>query len=86
MTYNRFTKKTMPPIDNYSWFMLWRGIHDDDGGFPVLAKHVQHGENTPYIWFQCGAGPRILEPGEYRDCRWAEIERPQEGAKYVGRV
>jgi hypothetical protein len=85
MIYNRFTKKTMPPIDNYTWFMLWRGIRDDDGGFPVLAKRVKHGDDV-FIWFQCGAGPRILEPGEYRDCRWAVIDRPQEGAQHVERV
>jgi hypothetical protein len=33
-----------------------------------------------------GVEPRILEPGEYRDCRWAVIDRPQEGAQHVERV
>lgn len=74
--YKKLTGKTMPPIDNRKRFILWRGVRDTDGGFPSTAKRVQYNDNEPYIRFETVNGWKVLSPGEYKDCLWAEIETP----------
>ena len=83
--YKKLTEKTMPPIDNRKHFILWRGLPDDDGGFPALAKRVQYNNNEPYIRFETINGWKVLSLGEYKDCLWAEIETPAQVVELMER-
>lgn len=58
--------------------LIWRGMSDSDGGFPMMAKRVRF-DNLDVIRYK-GAddGWRALSESEYYDTRWAEVERPEE--------
>lgn len=75
--WEELTAKSLPPIDNDCSFLLWRGLRDDDGGFPCIAKRVQFGLNPAYIMFLKASGWHVLEKEEYAECLWAEIEAPE---------
>ena len=77
MEYKKLTKKFLPPIDNRKRFILWLDARSTDGGFPTVAQRVQYNDNAPYIrYVKPFKGWKVLPPGEYKDCLWAEIETP----------
>lgn len=76
MEYRKLKNDSLPPIDNRKRFILWRGVLDDDGGFPAIAKRVQYGDNPPYIMFTTIKGWKALQREEYKECLWSEIETP----------
>ena len=76
MEYRKLKKESMPPVDNGTRFLLWRGVLDDDGGFPAIAKRVQYGDNPPYIMFETIKGWKVLQREEYKECLWTDIETP----------
>lgn len=78
MNYHPLTPETMPPIDISNYFILWRGVRDTDGGFPVTAKRVQYSGMPAYIRYVSPQGWKRLETAEYADCLWAEIQEPKE--------
>lgn len=58
--------------------LIWRGMSDSDGGFPMMGKHVLF-EGKSYIRYKCAANMWCeLNESEYKDTRWAEVERPEE--------
>lgn len=78
MIWHKLTKKSLPPVQNSKYFLLWRGIYED-GGFPVLAKRVQFGDQRDaHIWRITINGAKLLEEEDYSGCMWAEIEPPEE--------
>lgn len=77
MEWHKLTKKSLPPVDNRQRFLLWRGVNED-GGFPVLAAHVQYSDNPSYIRYVTMKGWKLLEEEDFRGCMWAEIEPPEE--------
>jgi len=77
MKWRRLAKESMPEVNLFKGFLLWIGLRDDDGGFPCIAKHVQYGENPPYIRYVKPSGWHVLEKESYRDCLWAEIDTPE---------
>ena len=78
--WHKLTKRSLPPVDNRTSFLLWRGINED-GGFPVLAKHAQYNDKPPYIRYVTAFGWQELLPKEYKGCMWAVIEPPEEARK-----
>lgn len=58
--------------------LIWRGMSDSDGGFPMMAKRVIF-DGKNYIRYK-GADNMWceLDESEYKDTRWAEVERPEE--------
>ena len=76
MLYKRLNKRSMPPVDNHWFFILWRGVNESDGGVPCLAKRVQYDGKPPYIRFVTPDGWRLLEEKDFPNCRWAELEPP----------
>lgn len=84
VVFHKFTKKTMPPIG--ADIIVWKGWKDSDGGFPVVARRVQYGENDPYIRYRtCGPNWDLLWVDEYRDCLWALIEQPEQVQERLNR-
>lgn len=58
--------------------LIWRGMSDSDGGFPMMGKHVLF-EGKSYIRYKdCDDRWQVLDESEYKDTRWAEVERPEE--------
>lgn len=59
--------------------LIWRGLGDSDGGFPLIAKlYVDSRTGDRYLCYKPdvnGDGGIILEH-EFRLCRWAEIPWP----------
>ena len=78
--WHKLTKRDLPPVDNMTDFLLWRGINED-GGFPVCAKRVQYGGEKPYIRYCTPFGWKILDDTDFRGCMWTEIEPPEEARK-----
>ena len=81
--WRRFGKK-LPP-DRVT-FLLWMGISDSDGGFPVVAKVFRDMVGEPYVRFH-GADEvwKVLFRCELEDCLWAEIPLPDCAAKRLER-
>ena len=77
MEWHKLTKRSLPPVDNRKRFLLWLGAHED-GGFPVVAAHVQYDGNPAYIRYVTMKGWKVLEEEDFRGCMWAEIEPPEE--------
>ena len=80
--WHKFTKDTMPPVNNGEWFLICRGYREPGGGVMSTAKRVQYDGDEPYIRYIGWVGGDskfdwvILEPEEYRKCLWQEIEYP----------
>lgn len=74
--YQKFTKKTMPPLNHD--LILWKGYKDSDGGFPVIARRVQYHDMEPYVRYRVPDDRLwdILSEDEYHDCLWKLAEVP----------
>ena len=75
MLWHRLDQK-LPPIRKP--VLIWRGMSDSDGGFPMMGKNVIF-DGKNYIRYK-GADSQWceLDESEYKDTRWAEVERPEE--------
>ena len=75
MLWKRLDQK-LPPLRKP--VLIWRGMSDSDGGFPMMGKHVIFNDKS-YIRFKgADTGWDVLDESEYKDTRWAEVERPEE--------
>ena len=82
--WNTFTRAHMPPEQVN--VLIWRGLKDDDGGFPLIGKMYTYRETGErYICYKVGStSPKpegVIWEDEFRLCRWAEIERPEEAQR-----
>ena len=77
LTWHKLSRRIMPPEGER--FLLWMGLKDDDGGFPVVAYKKTDRDGSPYIMFH-GAddGWKVLFVCEWRHCAWAVIPKPEE--------
>ena len=76
--WRRFTKKTMPPMKEN--VLLWRGLTDSDGGFPLIGKlYADPATGELYIVYKVNPAGRdgVICPEEFRSMLWAEIEVPE---------
>lgn len=58
--------------------LIWRGMSDSDGGFPMIGKHVLFDGESRIRTKGADADWNVLDESEYKDTRWSEVERPEE--------
>ena len=56
--------------------LLWRGLSDDDGGFPSIARAVWY-KGAILIRYDAEGEWRELTRDEYPTTMWARIPRPE---------
>lgn len=73
--WHKLTIKNLPP--ERTTFLLWLGLQDSDGGFPVVAKLWRDCNGTPYVMFH-GAEDnwKVFFECEWQGMMWATIPRP----------
>lgn len=69
------TMETMP--ERGERVLLWRGLHDDDGGFPAIARAVPYMGETVIRYKPEGEDWQELTRDEYPGTMWARIPRPE---------
>ena len=79
--WNKFTKNTMPEVNNGKYFLICRGYREPGGGVMEVAKRVCYGDDEPHIQYIGFVSAHcfdwvILEPEDYQYCLWQEIEYP----------
>ena len=80
LKWNRLTMKRLPPKE--TTFLLWMGLKDSDGGFPVIAKLYYDSTNTPYIIFRSADDKwKLFLPCEWDGMLWATIPMPEQARK-----
>lgn len=84
--YQKIGKKTMPPIDNHSCFILWQGTNESDGGMATVAKRCKYGDNPPYIRYLSWKGWKVLPKSHYKTCLWAPLDMPEQVKKKMERT
>ena len=55
--------------------LLWRGLSDDDGGFPSIARAVWC-QGAIMIRYEDGRDWQVLAREEYPTSMWARIPKP----------
>ena len=56
--------------------LLWRGLMDDDGGFPSIARAVSY-MGAILMRYEAGGEWQELTRDEYPTTMWARIPRPE---------
>lgn len=59
--------------------LLWRGLTDDDGGFPAIARAVFYKGAILIRYKPEGEDWQELMRDEYPASMWARIPRPERG-------
>lgn len=77
MTLEWYGMDTMPEWGER--VILWRGLSDDDGGFPAIARAVRYMGETVIRYKPDGGDWQELSRDEYKDSKWARIPRPERG-------
>lgn len=75
MTLEWHSMDTMP--ERGERVLLWRGLSDDDGGFPTIARAVRYMGETVIRYKPDGEDWQELARDEYNDSKWARIPRPE---------
>jgi hypothetical protein len=81
MKWEKFTAKTMPPVNSGKYLLICRGYRDPGGGVMCTGKCVQYGDEEAHVKYlgwskEDGFDWMILEQSEYKTCLWQEIEYP----------
>lgn len=80
--WRKFTPKSMPPYRQN--VLVWRGLKDSDGGFPLIGKLWHNTElDIDYISYKpdCNGPGDYIMPEEFAACMWAEIPWPERARK-----
>lgn len=76
------TFRTLPPLKVN--VLIWRGLRDTDGGFPLIGKRYEDAGET-FMCYKPGAtapySGGFIDEDEFRWCRWTEIEMPEAARK-----
>lgn len=70
------TMDTMP--ERGERVLLWRGLTDDDGGFPAIARAVSYKGGIFIRYKPEGEDWQELTRDEYPGTMWARIPKPGE--------
>lgn len=79
MTWHTFD--VLPPSDVN--VLLWRGLKDDDGGFPLVGKLKKDGDDMYIVHKPRGD---FIEQDEFGEMRWTFIQIPPEAASKRARL
>ena len=80
ITWNKF--KIMPPEETN--VLIWRGLKDSDGGFPLIGRLFRDVFGRPYMCYKIGytsLDMGYITEEEFRQCLWARIPMPEQAEK-----
>ena len=74
--WKRLTPESMPPVDRYRSFLLCRAAFDPDERMMSTARHMIYYGEPRIVYMKGQEGWRVLEPDDWSDVLWQEIDYP----------